>query len=56
MRAQIFFIPTNDRRTCCNEIYKLLLINVYMPYELDADAADEFNTVLAYVIGINEQC
>jgi len=34
----------------CDKHYKLLLINVYMPYESDATIADEFSTVLADVI------
>ena len=51
MKAQAFFVQTNNNRiSCvrvCNEDYKLLLINVYMPYESDAVAADEFSSVLA---------
>ena len=52
--AQVHFVVTNNKRICsiqvCNDKHKLLLINVYMPYESDTAAADEFSSVLADVI------
>jgi hypothetical protein len=59
IEAQVFFVETNNNRICCirvcNDTNKLLLINVYMPYESDAAAADEFSSVLADVIAIIDQ-
>jgi exonuclease III len=52
-------VATNNKRICsirvCNDTYKLLFINVYMPYESDADAADESNSVMADLIAIIDQ-
>lgn len=57
--AQVHFVPTCNRRICsirvCGTTYKLLLINVYMPYESDADAAEEFSSVLADVVALIDQ-
>jgi len=53
-RHKFFFVDTNNNRICCirvcNNTFKLLLINVYMPYKYDTAAADEFSLVLADVI------
>jgi hypothetical protein len=55
----VHFVETINKRICSiqvyNNKYKLLLINVYMPYESDTAAADEFSSVLADVIAITEQ-
>ena len=39
----------------CNDKYKLLLVNVCMPYVSDTVAVDEFSSVLADVAAITEQ-
>jgi hypothetical protein len=56
IKAQVLFVETNNSRTCCVRVHydtnKLLLINVYMPYECNAAAADELSSVLADVIAI----
>ena len=57
--AEVHFVETINKRICSiqvyNDKYKFLLINVYMPYESDTAAADEFSSVLADVIAITEQ-
>ena len=57
--AQVNFLPTKNRRICairvCNDTYKLLLINVYMPYESDTAAAEEFSSVMADLVAITEE-
>ena len=57
--AKVYFVTTNNKRICsirvCNDKHKLLLISVYMPYELDSAAADEFSSVLADITAITEQ-
>ena len=57
--AKVHFVTTNNKRICsirvCNDKHKLLLISVYMPYELDSAAADEFGSVLADITAITEQ-
>jgi Endonuclease/Exonuclease/phosphatase family len=59
IKAQVFFVQINNKRICsirvCNEIYKLLLSNVYMPYESDIAAEEEFSSVLADVLAIIDQ-
>jgi exonuclease III len=59
IKAHVVFVETNNNRICCVRVHydsnKLLLINVYMPYESDAAAADEFSFVLADVIAIIDQ-
>jgi len=51
IEAQVCLAQTNNDRICCiracNEHYKLLLVNVFMPYESDATVADEFSSVHA---------
>ncbi len=56
-------IIVNSRRICavrvCSDAIKLLLINVYMPYEDDDVNIDEFSNVLALaedVIHCNSDC
>jgi exonuclease III len=50
---------SNNRRICsirvCGAAYKLILINVYMPYESDTEAAEEFSSVLADVVALVDQ-
>ena len=59
LKSRVYFVHTSNKRICsirvCTDAYKLLLINVYMPYESDAAAADEFSSVLADVIAIIDQ-
>jgi len=58
LQAKVHFVATNNKRLCsmrvCND-YKLLLVNVYMPYESDDAAAGEFSSVMAVVIAIIDQ-
>jgi hypothetical protein len=39
----------------CGETYKLILINVHMPYESDTGAVEEFSSVLADVVALADQ-
>jgi len=59
LQAEVHFVATNNKRICsmrvCNDSYKLLLVNVYMPYESDDAAAGEFSSVMADVIAIIDQ-
>lgn len=53
------FVDTNNRRLCslrvCNDDYKLLFINVYMPCQSDNDAYNAYNGVLADIISVIDQ-
>jgi hypothetical protein len=56
-------IPTDSQRVCAIRMtaknWKLLFINVYMPYDGGEDHADDFSTQLAvieYVINSNADC
>ena len=57
--AKVHSVATNINRICSTQVrndkYKLLLVNVYMPYESDTATADDFSSVLADVIAITEQ-
>jgi len=59
LHAEVHFVATNNKRISSmrvySDAYKLLLVNVYMPYESDAAAADEFSSVLADLIAIIDQ-
>ena len=59
LKGSVHFVETNNRRICsirvCNDDYKLLFINAYMPYESDNDAYNEYAAVLADIISIADQ-
>ena len=48
-KASTHFVDTSNKRLCClrlcNDDHKLQLINVYMPYESDNEAYNEYNVV-----------
>jgi len=58
LKASIHFIDTCNRRIffirLCNDDHKLLFINIYMPYESDNDAYNEYQAVLAEVISLTD--
>jgi hypothetical protein len=58
LNAQIHFVPPCNRRMCsvrvCGESLKLFF-NMYMPYESNVEAADEFSFVLADVVVIIDE-
>lgn len=59
LKGFIHFVDTSNKRICsiriCNEDYKLLLVNVYMPYESDNNAYNEYVNVLTDAISLNDQ-
>ena len=59
LKASTHFVDTSHKRLCClrlcNDDLKLLLINVYMPYESNNDAYIEYNAILVDIISIADQ-
>jgi len=56
LKASIHFVDTCNRRICsirlCKDDYKLLFINLDMPYETDNDVYKEYHAVLAVVLSV----
>lgn len=57
LKLKISILKTASRRICAvrmiNDIFKILLINVYMPYENNGDNADEFSD---HLFAIEQLC